>query len=106
MAEGFAAADKSKPYIGRNSLANDRGYKDGKATATCLCGAVQLAFVSLSPECCTKAMAVSWLSLLYLYPNILQPPANRRPWSSQHLCLQLRGLSQTHRLYVRIQLHD
>ncbi len=46
MAEGFAAADKSKPYVGLNSIAKDRGYKDGLATATCLCGAVQLAFVS------------------------------------------------------------
>jgi hypothetical protein len=49
MAEGFAAADKSKPYVALNSLATDRGYKDGEATATCLCGAVQLAFVSLAP---------------------------------------------------------
>jgi hypothetical protein len=48
MAEGFAAADKSKAYIALNSVAKDRGYKDGEATATCLCGAVQLAFVSLT----------------------------------------------------------
>jgi hypothetical protein len=47
MAEGFAAADKSKPYVPLSSLAADRGYKDGEATATCFCGAVQLAFVSL-----------------------------------------------------------
>src|SRR5436190_423103 len=46
MATGFAAADKTKPYIGKNSLADDRGYKDGNATATCMCGVVQLAFVS------------------------------------------------------------
>lgn len=46
MAEGFATADKSKPYLGLNSIAKDRGYKDGDATATCLCGAVQLGFVS------------------------------------------------------------
>ena len=47
MAEGFAAADKSKPYVALNSVATDRGYtKEGDATATCLCGAVQLAFVS------------------------------------------------------------
>jgi hypothetical protein len=47
MAESFAAADHSKPFIANNSAATDRGYKDGKATATCLCGAVQLTFVSL-----------------------------------------------------------
>lgn len=46
MASGFAAADKSKPFIANNSLAQDRGYKDGLPTATCLCGGVQLAFVS------------------------------------------------------------
>lgn len=46
MAQGFATADKSKPYIGHNSIAEDRGYKDGDATATCMCGAVQLGFVS------------------------------------------------------------
>ncbi len=45
MHEGFAATDHSKPYIANNSVATDRGYKDGLATATCLCGAVQLAFV-------------------------------------------------------------
>jgi hypothetical protein len=50
MAEGFATADKSKPYVALNSVAKDRGYIDGDATATCMCGAVQLAFVSLIPE--------------------------------------------------------
>lgn len=48
MTEGFATADKSKSYIALNSIAEDRGYKNGEATATCLCGAVQLAFVSLT----------------------------------------------------------
>lgn len=41
-----STADKSKPYIPLASLANDGWSKDGKATATCFCGAVQLAFVS------------------------------------------------------------
>ena len=53
MVEGFASTDKSKPYVPLNSLANDRGYQDGEATATCFCGAVQLAFVSLSPQSLT-----------------------------------------------------
>jgi hypothetical protein len=48
MVQSFAASDKSKPYVALNSVAKDRGYKDGEATATCLCGAVQLAFVSLT----------------------------------------------------------
>jgi hypothetical protein len=49
MATGFAAADKTKPYVANNSVAEDRGYHDGNATATCMCGAVQLAFVSAYP---------------------------------------------------------
>jgi len=49
MAESYAAADKSKPYVALNSVAKDRGYKDGDATATCLCGAVQLAFPTEGP---------------------------------------------------------
>lgn len=43
--ESFAEHDKSKPFIANNSVAKDRGYIDDLATATCLCGAVQLAFV-------------------------------------------------------------
>ena len=49
MATGFAAADKTKPYVANNSVAEDRGNHDGNATATCMCGAVQLAFVSAYP---------------------------------------------------------
>ena len=39
-------SDKSKPYIPLASLANDGWSKEDEATATCLCGAVQLVFVS------------------------------------------------------------
>lgn len=59
MTEGFAAADKSKPYIALNSVAEDRGYKDGEATATCLCGAVQLSFVRLKPAPYHEEQAIS-----------------------------------------------
>jgi len=47
-----SAADKSKPYVPLNSVdpAKDRGYKDGLATATCFCGAVQLAFVGCKSQ--------------------------------------------------------
>ncbi|CAP60287.1 uncharacterized protein PODANS_1_5930 [Podospora anserina S mat+] len=40
MASG--TADKSKPYVPLAGLAGDGWYKDGKATATCYCGTVQL----------------------------------------------------------------
>lgn len=43
-----AAADKSKPYIPLAGIADDGWSKEGQATATCYCGAVQLAFVSLT----------------------------------------------------------
>ncbi|KAI0421468.1 Mss4-like protein [Xylaria grammica] len=44
-----AAADKTKPYIPFNSLQQDGWSKDTEATATCFCGAVQLAFPTESP---------------------------------------------------------
>ncbi len=43
-----SSADKSKPYIPSPvGLVTDGYSKDGEATATCFCGAVQLAVVSL-----------------------------------------------------------
>ncbi|MCJ1238431.1 hypothetical protein MMC14_006420 [Varicellaria rhodocarpa] len=44
-----AAADKSKPYIPLAGSASDGWSKEGEATATCFCGAVQLAFPTQSP---------------------------------------------------------
>lgn len=49
-------SDKSKPYIPLAGVATDGWSKEDEATATCFCGAVQLAFVSaptrtLSPCC-------------------------------------------------------
>lgn len=41
-----AASDNSKPYIPVAGGADDGWSKEGQATATCYCGAVQLAFVS------------------------------------------------------------
>ena len=38
--------DKSKPYIPLAGLAADGWSTEDEATATCLCGAVQLVFVS------------------------------------------------------------
>lgn len=43
-----ATADKSKPYIPQAGSANDGWSKEDEATATCFCGAVQLAFVGVS----------------------------------------------------------
>ena len=45
-----AAADKTKPYIPLAGCADDGWSKEDEATATCFCGAVQLAFVSLAAE--------------------------------------------------------
>ena len=42
-----STADKSKPYIPLSGCAEDGWSKEDEATATCFCGAVQLAFVSL-----------------------------------------------------------
>jgi hypothetical protein len=44
------AADTFKPYIPLAGLANDGWSKEDEATATCFCGAVQLAFVSMTPS--------------------------------------------------------
>ncbi|KAF5857746.1 hypothetical protein ETB97_005381 [Aspergillus alliaceus] len=44
-----AASDNSKPYIPVAGGADDGWSKDGQATATCYCGAVQLAFPTLGP---------------------------------------------------------
>ncbi|KAK9349564.1 Mss4-like protein, partial [Lipomyces doorenjongii] len=47
----MAATAKSKPpYIPLAGCADDGWVKEDEATATCFCGAVQLAFVSLAPD--------------------------------------------------------
>lgn len=40
------SADKSKPHFPLAGSANDGWSNEDEATATCFCGAVQLAFVS------------------------------------------------------------
>jgi hypothetical protein len=42
--------DNSKPYFPLAGGANDGWSKEDEATATCFCGAVQLAFVSLPQD--------------------------------------------------------
>ncbi|KAH7112110.1 Mss4-like protein [Dendryphion nanum] len=42
-------SDKSKPYIPLAGLVNDGWTREDKATATCFCGSVQLAFPTTSP---------------------------------------------------------
>lgn len=44
-----ATADKSKPYIPLAGCADDGWSKEDSATATCFCGAVQLAFPTQGP---------------------------------------------------------
>lgn len=57
-------ADKSRPYIPRAGVATDGWSKEDEATATCFCGAVQLAFVSV-------LLQRSILSLLICLPDLL-----------------------------------
>ncbi|KAL8293523.1 hypothetical protein RQP46_000224 [Phenoliferia psychrophenolica] len=45
----LASADKSKPYLPLAGLASDGWSKEGSATATCFCGAVQLSFATEAP---------------------------------------------------------
>ena len=116
-----SAADKSKPYIPHNNLANDGWSKEDEATATCFCGAVQLAFVSLAPVSTRPSPhtqpAISHSPLTPLQSHLYhhqphsnpasQPPplANPSARPNQHLPLQLHRLPQNHRLHVRLQLH-
>ena len=44
-----AVADKSKPYVPLAGGADDGWSTEDQATATCYCGAVQLAFVRIVP---------------------------------------------------------
>ncbi|KAJ9145093.1 Glutathione-dependent formaldehyde-activating enzyme/centromere protein V [Pleurostoma richardsiae] len=44
-----ASADRSKPYIPLASQAQDGWSREDEATATCFCGAVQLAFPTQGP---------------------------------------------------------
>ncbi|GME58433.1 Mss4-like protein [Neofusicoccum parvum] len=44
-----STADKSKPYIPLAGCADDGWSKEDEATATCFCGAVQLAFPTQKP---------------------------------------------------------
>jgi hypothetical protein len=45
-----APSDKSKAYFPLAGSANDGWSNEDEATATCFCGTVQLAFVSLIPK--------------------------------------------------------
>lgn len=47
MTTSIDNGDKSTPYYPLAGQANDGYSKEGEATATCFCGAVQLAVVSL-----------------------------------------------------------
>jgi hypothetical protein len=88
------AIDKSKPYFPIAGLANDGWSNENEATATCFCGAVQLAFVSTNPS--LRINKPNTNSLL---------PAN--PWSRllRLFRLQLFRLPQTYGIHVRNQFH-
>jgi hypothetical protein len=88
----MSAADKSKSYIPLAGLALDGWSTEDEATATCFCGAVQLAFVPLpSPK----------LKNMILIPLTADPRSRPR----QHIHLQLHRLPQNHCIHVRIKLH-
>lgn len=76
-----ASADKSKPYIPLAGGASDGWSKEDEATATCFCGAVQLAFVNPHAR-----------PLLHLTASNHFALANPRPWPHQHLRMQLLRL--------------
>lgn len=92
--QGFAASDKSKPYIALNSIAKDRGYIGDLATATCLCGAVQLAFVSSISMTAQRTQILTHSDTL----------ADGRASIRVQLRLQLQRLPQAHSVHVRLQL--
>lgn len=86
MATSSAATNEA--HFPRAGLATDGWSTEDEATATCYCGAVQLAFVSpSSPQ--SK-------SLQTLTPT----SANKRRRPSRILRLQLRRLPQNNRLNV------
>lgn len=76
-----APVDKSKPYFPLAGLANDGWSKDGEATATCFCGAVQLAFVCHPPH----KSHTGTTDLTRLHKNT----GNRKTRPSKRLPLQL-----------------
>jgi len=54
MASTTIPADKSKPYFPLSGMASDGWSTEDEATATCLCGAVQLSFVSFDTRICSS----------------------------------------------------
>lgn len=89
-------SDKDKPYIPHNSLKQDGYSKEGEATATCYCGAVQLAFVS---SCSSGTM-------VFLYHKVLMlNAANHRPRPRRHLRLPLHRLPKDHSVSFHLSLH-
>lgn len=76
-------ADKDQPYIPHNSLKQDGYSKDGEATATCYCGAIQLAFVS----------SRSSSAVIFLYhKDLMLDAADHRSRPRRHLRLSLHRL--------------
>lgn len=71
-------ADKSKPLIPHNTLKNDGWSKEGEATATCYCGAVQLSFVSR-----LFAFTPCHLSSSLRTPSLLSPPKKNKKRTKQ-----------------------
>jgi hypothetical protein len=89
----MSAYDKKQPNISKNSLKQDGYSIDGEATATCYCGAVQLAFVSQHLKLhCNKTEETTSLQIplgnWYLpLGQLTDAPANQ--CSRSHRCLRL-----------------
>ena len=67
----MTATDKSKAYIPLSGLVKDGWSKKDEATATCFCGAVQLAFVSRAPESFTLFMYMRFPPETPKFPSLL-----------------------------------
>ena len=71
------AVDKSEPYFPLAGAARDGWSKEDEAKATCFCGAVQLAFVSL----------LQFISNIISSNTASKPLTNPGPGPDQQLCL-------------------
>ena len=91
----MSAYDKKQPYISNNSLKQDGYSRDDEATATCYCGAVQLAFVSQRLKLHsnkteeTTSLQIPLGNWFLPLGQLTDAPANHCSRSHRCLCLSL-----------------
>ena len=106
----MSTRDKNEPYISNNSSKQDGYSKDGEATATCFCGAVQLAFVSRfskpyrNRKRRTRSFIKPWAHFLHL-ENLTNTAADNRSGPHRHLRLPLHRLPEDHSVSIHISIH-